>query len=339
MRKILIGMTILLLTLSACAPKAQPTGQSLLPNEDSYPNESYPNTSYPNGDNPAPQLPVDLTPAQRAALAALSETLNLPADQIKLISTEAVTWPDGCLGVTRMGMMCTQAVVDGFRIILEAEGKQYEYHTNQDGSAVVQAVLSTSSSAVEEMVRDQLASNLGIDKDKISIVSDEAVEFPDSCLGVAMENIMCAQMVTPGRIIVLEYAGVQYEYHVSEDGSTIQPATLALTWRRDGGIAGFCDSITVFLSGEIYGNQCKSQPNESMKTFAEILSVKERQQFADWMKKYGQVKIDASDPQGVSDRMTVTLAFYGAGSRTSVTKPDQEALLLWAQTVFQKLYS
>ena len=44
---------------------------------------------------------VDLTPAQRAAMQALVEAINVPVDQIQLISTEAVQWPDGCLGIVR----------------------------------------------------------------------------------------------------------------------------------------------------------------------------------------------------------------------------------------------
>src|SRR5512146_73019 len=68
---------------------------------------------------PAPtHIRVDLTPAQRAALTALSDKLGLSVDKITLVSTEAVTWPDGCLGIVRMGVMCTQAEVPGFKIIL-----------------------------------------------------------------------------------------------------------------------------------------------------------------------------------------------------------------------------
>ena len=81
---------------------------------------------------------VDLTPAQRAAMQALVAAVNVPVDQIKLISTEAVQWPDGCLGIVHLGVMCLQGLVDGFRIILEANGQQYEFHTNQDGTSIGQ---------------------------------------------------------------------------------------------------------------------------------------------------------------------------------------------------------
>ena len=255
-----------------------------------------------------------------------------------MISTEAVEWPDGCLGVQKIGVMCTQAIVPGYKIILEANGEQYEFHTDANGSQVVQVEDTVTVGPVEEMVIGQLASNLELNESDISVVSSSDVKFADACMGVVMKDVECAQVEISGKIIILEADGVQYEYHVSNDGTQVQPATLALTWTREGGIAGFCDSMTVFLSGEVYGNQCRSAPNGAMGTFTDLLSKTEREKFNDWIKEFGKVDLDASDPKGVSDRMEVTLSFYGNGKGT-LTKPDEQELLLWAQKLFQKLYS
>ena len=65
-------------------------------------------------DQPTPAgipVQVDLTPAQLAAVQALSSLHNIPVDQITVVSTEAVDWPDGCLGVVLPGVACTQAPV------------------------------------------------------------------------------------------------------------------------------------------------------------------------------------------------------------------------------------
>ena len=322
MKRVLFIVTLLVLISAACAPAGQPTEEPSIPNEDSTPT----------------RIPVDLSPAQRAALTALSEKLNLTADEITIVSTEAVTWPDGCLGVVRIGIMCTQAEVPGFKIILEAEGTTYEYHTNQDGSVVILADGAQASGSVEEAVIKQLAENLGLKESDISVVSNKIVEFSDSCLGITMEGVKCAQVTMPGRIIVLEAHAFQYEYHTSENADRIQPATLALTWKREGGIAGFCDRLTVFLSGEIYGSQCKSQPEATMGTIADLLSANEQKRFNTWMTKFGEVHVDASDPKGVSDRMEVILDLYGLGAGKP-NQTEQQAVISWAQDVFQKLYS
>ena len=75
-----------------------------------------------------------------------------------------------------------------------------------------------------------------------------------------------------------------------------------------------------------------------MATFAKLFSVSDHKQFDTWITEFGEVTLDASDPKGVSDRMEVTLVLDGLGSG----KPDesqQQALLTWAQKLFQKLYS
>lgn len=323
MKKIFLMFVLVMMLFSACTPQAEPTQQSVLPVDDAQQPKPTPT-----------HIPVDLTPAQRAALSALSDITGLTADKITLVSTEAMTWSDGCLGVPRMGMMCTQAEVEGFKIVLKAEGKEYEFHTNQNGSAVVLAA-GDLSGAVEDTLLSQLAQNLGLNKNDISVVSNKEIEFADACMGVAMPEVMCAQVVTPGRIIVLEANGVQYEYHTSADGTRVQPATLALTWKREGGIAGFCDTMTVFISGEVYVTNCKGQSTGGMSTLAGLLSVSEIKQFNTWTTELGQLELDASDPEGVSDRMVVTLNFFGRGSGQP-SPADEDTMFLWAQNLFQK---
>jgi hypothetical protein len=141
--KTLIIFMIGFILLTACA---QPTSSGVYPppvaisvtptNIAGYPAP----TTQPTKVPPTPtHIPVDLTPAQMAADQAVSKKYNIPIDQIKIVSTEAVTWPNGCLGVVIPGMLCTDMIVDGFSIKLEVNGQQFEIHTNQDGTSVVDA--------------------------------------------------------------------------------------------------------------------------------------------------------------------------------------------------------
>ena len=187
---------------------------------------------------------------------------------------------------------------------------------------------------VEEAVIKQLAENLGLEEGDITVVGSEETEFGDACLGVVMDGVMCAQVVTPGRIIVLEANDIQYEYHTDEDGSQIQPVSLAVIWKREGGIAGFCDMLMVFRSGEVLASKCQAEGATG--TFAELLTSRERQQFQDWLIEFDETKLDASDPKGVSDRMVVTLDFYGLGSKAPV-ESEQQVLFNFAQDLYQEL--
>ncbi len=193
-----------------------------------------------------PVPPVDLTPAQVAALSALSEALGLPLDQIKILSTEAVEWPDACLGVSRLNVACAQVITPGFRIVLEANRLQYEYHTTQDGAQVVSA-------------------------------------------------------------------------------------SLALTWHREGGIAGFCDDLQIYLAGEVLGSSCKNgdvyPPGQ--------LTADELRQLTTWVTSFGAVVLESKDP-AVADAMTLRLTLNGSGSGQPA-EADKTALYTWAQTIYDKV--
>lgn len=183
-----------------------------------------------------------------------------------------------------------------------------------------------------------LSGNWSLPADKITLVSTETVDWPDDCLGVVEEGLVCAQVITPGFRVILEANGRQVEYRTNEDGTHLRPATVAFTWKREGGFAGFCDYMTVYLSGEVHGGSCK--PGQYFEErLIDVLSKEEIAKLDEWVKNYGNINIDASDPKGVSDRMVVTFTFTGLGSQETVSSSFQQELLKFAQDLHQGLYS
>jgi hypothetical protein len=180
----------------------------------------------------------------------------------------------------------------------------------------------------------KLAENLGLTPDQIKLVSTKAMDWPDSCLGIATEGIACAEVITPGFRVILEADGKQVEYRTNQDATVIRPATVALTWSRSGGIAGFCDSLTIFLSGEVQSTSCKSGDVVENR-LTDILSREEITTLNEWISKYGVVSIDASDPKGVADAMTVKLQLNGNGTQ-QMTAQAQKILLQFVQDLSQK---
>ncbi|MEW5958909.1 MAG: hypothetical protein AB1801_14345 [Chloroflexota bacterium] len=75
--------------------------------------------------------------ALAAAIAHLAEKAGVPAEEIKLISMEAVEWSDASLGCPQPGYMYAQVITPGYLIILEAQGEEYEYHTDQKTNVVL----------------------------------------------------------------------------------------------------------------------------------------------------------------------------------------------------------
>lgn len=67
----------------------------------------------------------------KAAKADLAERLGIEQEEIEVVSVEEVTWRDGSIGCPEPGMAYTQALVNGTRILLEAEGQTYHYHSGR----------------------------------------------------------------------------------------------------------------------------------------------------------------------------------------------------------------
>ena len=66
----------------------------------------------------------------------LAQRLSTPADHITLLDAIEVEWSDSSLGCPQPGMEYLQVITPGYRILLEANGIQYAYHTNRDAYVV-----------------------------------------------------------------------------------------------------------------------------------------------------------------------------------------------------------
>ena len=67
----------------------------------------------------------------------LKERLGLDhIGPIKLAELERVTWANSCLGYNQPDVACAEVIVPGFRMVLEAKGEQYTYHTSSARSEV-----------------------------------------------------------------------------------------------------------------------------------------------------------------------------------------------------------
>jgi outer membrane lipoprotein-sorting protein len=207
-----IALLALVGLLSACATLPQP---------------SVPMTPTPQSPQPT-EMPVPPAAAD-AAQTKLAGQLSISADQVTIVSYVAKDWPDGCLGAAIANEICTQMVTPGYQVVLSANQQQYTFRTNQDGSQVRPEPISTGPAAKDlpaavQAARQALAKVLGVTSDALQVVSFEAVDWPDGCLGVAQKGMMCTDMVTPGYRVILGAANQQWEYHTDKTGVLVMMA-------------------------------------------------------------------------------------------------------------------
>ena len=73
----------------------------------------------------------------RTVLADAARRSGLDLTNLRVDSAEAVTWSDGSLGCPQPGQSYTQALVPGYRVQIEGNGKSYDYHASVRGSWVL----------------------------------------------------------------------------------------------------------------------------------------------------------------------------------------------------------
>lgn len=82
--------------------------------------------------SPTPETstgPVETDAPVDEAVADLTERLDAAPDEVEVLRAEAVTWNDGSLGCPEPGKVYTQALVDGYKIVLRVGNRTYPYHS------------------------------------------------------------------------------------------------------------------------------------------------------------------------------------------------------------------
>ena len=60
-------------------------------------------------------------------MQALEQLTGGERSSFEVVRAEETIWPDGALGCPRPGMVYTQAAVPGYHIVLEHDGREYDY--------------------------------------------------------------------------------------------------------------------------------------------------------------------------------------------------------------------
>jgi hypothetical protein len=66
----------------------------------------------------------------------LAQRLSISVTQVSLVESIEVEWSDSSLDCPQPGMEYLQVITPGYRILLEVNGTNYEYHSNRDAYIV-----------------------------------------------------------------------------------------------------------------------------------------------------------------------------------------------------------
>ena len=178
---------------------------------------------------------------------------------IEVVTYEDVVWRDGAIGCPQPGMAYTQALEDGYRIVLTDGESVYHYHgvaagapflcdnPSEPGSSgvddesstdVIEDTASAYSGPLADLVAAavaDLAERLSVPIGAIVVVSAESVVWPDGSLGCPIPGMRYTQVQVDGTKIVLSVNGSIYNYH---SGATRDPFLCVTTKASDKSTTG-----------------------------------------------------------------------------------------------------
>jgi len=85
---------------------------------------------FPEGTPITGEVPADLLDN---ILSDLAQKIGVDGTTIQVLRSEAIIWNDGSLGCPKPGEFYTQALVNGYRVVLKAGDKEYDYHAAESG--------------------------------------------------------------------------------------------------------------------------------------------------------------------------------------------------------------
>lgn len=302
---------------------------------------------------PLIQPPLAATTAQDENQAVvnvrqvLMQQLHADASAVELLEITEENWPDACLGASTAEEMCGQVVTPGYQITLTVHGNAYRYHTNGDGS-VMRLV-----AAPEPMIGPRVLTWRHSDAGGCQTMEagPDGVAFgpcggqllgvpysfdtrqPELSRFAATYQSFTAetpagtvdfvgtgtQVATPAeQRMIAEWARlVSLEAQGGRSGASWG---LVVAWHREGGLAGFCDDVTVYVTGDAYVTSCRgNQPQElgRVRLAPDQLGI-----VYDWVDTLQSFEVEQTDP-ATEDAMTIRMVFSGAGTAAANEAVEQ----------------
>ncbi len=306
---------------------------------------------------------TEIPPAAEAARLWLVDQLKIDISTIKVVSVTPENWPDGCLGVHKVNEMCTAVIVPGYRVILEVKGQNLELRTNQDGKAVVMAdpTFQVSKPHFPSLETPQITWKSGDTNCMLLQVREDKAAY-GSCGGllkvitlanperikelaamVTMYSAFSAQTpagqvsyfgngsdaATPAQQRALaEWAQMVYLEVTSQ--TPISNLGLALTWRRVGGIAGFCDDLKIFRSGLAVATSCKASADQLPRRV--WLKADQLLELYAWVDNL-QTSDGKQSDSAVANSMTISWTLSGNGN-AKPTSAESQKIMEFASLIY-----
>jgi hypothetical protein len=309
---------------------------------------------------PVPTVPVTpaIDPAAAPVVARLAKQLRVSAEEIIVAQVTHAEWPNACLGLAAEGEICAQVMTPGFAVSLIVRDQRYDFRTDQTGRRIRLAfapLLETGEALVTWKDTGSFSFLvIGTERVAFGLRGGPRLVAPPPLPGRTTELLQFVSRFAPfyartpaGEITfrgmgpvaasaveqrqVAEWAGLVAQE--AELGLTRPADDRAFVWRREGGIAGFCDEVIVSRAGDASAWSCRMQ--QDTPSASVTLATAELQQLYQWLDSFAPFSWE-DDGGGLADAMTISLDLAGQGTRP-LTEPERERMLEFANSLVRRL--
>lgn len=303
---------------------------------------------------------LEENPAVLEARQRLAQQLHVELVEVEIGDVTAKQWPNACLGAPYANERCAQVQTPGYRIPLTLHGQPYLYHTNQDGSELrlVEAPSPTIGERILtwKMIDESGCQTLeaGTDGVAFGVCGGPLLGVPYSLDTRQPDLIWFAgqyQSFTAATFVgTLDFVGTganvattaeqrmigewaRLVYVEAQEGRSGAGWGLVFAWHREGGIAGFCDDVTVYVTGDAYVTSCQANQPEELGRIR--LDANQLATIYAWVDTFQSFEVEPTDP-ATADGMIMRLIFAGTGTLVA-NAAEQQAVAAFAQQLYEQV--
>ncbi len=163
------------------------------------------------------QLPRSV---EQAVRQDLSQRLNIPPQDITIVSFTPQTWSDGCLGLGGAAESCLQAQVEGWRVEASANQQTWIYRTDKTANVIRLEPQSTAAMPpiVSQRLLRQVAKDVRVPVARLRIAEVKSAIW-DGCLGIFTPGRGCTKIALQGWQVIVAGNKRSWVYHLDQDGN------------------------------------------------------------------------------------------------------------------------
>ncbi len=342
---IILGLLSATLFVAACTPLP-----ALIPADSPLPTPLPANTpaSLPS---PTPWPPLE------GVRQTLAKQLKIAPETITFVSADPAEWSDACLGAAQPDEVCAQVITPGYKVVLEADGVRYEFHTDETGAAIRGPIQPAAASGESLEWRGLTAEGCTQARFSADIVTFGPCDgYPKSHplgdignranqLYAFVQTYRSFSASTPAGETILSGKGpflaspadqrmiAEWAARVTAEAEGEQGLAMwGLGWHREGGIAGLCDDLTIDATGYVELAPCKYESPQEVNV--RTLTADELTQFYGWLDTLAPFAFMQQNP-ATADALTVRYIFAGRGAREA-TDADKQALAEFSREVLAR---